>query len=392
PIAISGNTIVVGKRDSTSVLVRSGTTWSKQADLTDIGSFAISDDTIAVGVPDESVVHIFTRTESTWSKQDTLIGYAPDSNPNPDSLIYVQFGYSVAISGDTIVVGEPGLGGWYHDRKVHVFTREESTWKEQVALVPTELNGFLVEFGSSVAIDGNTVVVGSRDGETFFSSAYVYDLTCDATYSLPNNQWRQISLPCNPGTNDSVTSVLGDDIPGTYGNDWRLYRYDTNGYVALTATDSLSQGVGYWVIQTSGDDRILDMPDNSTPTPDFSTDSYPASHSKACFEFETAKGCFPIPLATQANAVQWNMIGYPFISAGALGNARIQTDADSCASGCDLDTAHSQGIVHNQLWTFNGTHYEVVDTSGNLEPWGGYWLATLQSAEGLNPRLLLAKP
>jgi len=178
--------------------------------------------------------------------------------------------------------------------------------------------------------------------------------------------------------------VFGDDISGTYGTDWILYRYDANGYVPLDETsDTLSQGVGYWIIQKSGDEVTLEMPDNSSPTP--------IANISGCLD--TAEGCFEIPLITQANVAQWNMIGYPFASSESLGNTRVLTDdTGACVSGCDLNTAQSQGIAHNQLWTYDGTRFQVVNTSGNLEPWGGYWLATLQNADGLNPRLLLPKP
>jgi len=176
--------------------------------------------------------------------------------------------------------------------------------------------------------------------------------------------------------------VFGDDIPGTYGIDWRLYRYDANGYAALATTDTLSQGEAYWIMQRSGSDAILDMPENSALTP--------VTNPTGCFA--TAKGCFEIPLTTQANRVQWNMVGYPFASSESLGNVRVQTDTGVCTSGCDLDTAQSQRIVSNKLWSFNGATFTEVDTSGNLDPWIGYWVTTLQNADGLNPRLLLPKP
>ncbi|MCK5920914.1 MAG: FG-GAP repeat protein, partial [Methylococcales bacterium] len=335
-IAISDDTIVAWKHNSTNVLVftRSGNTWSKQADLpaglTFGGSFAISDDTIVVGDPSKGVVHIYTRVGSTWSKQDTLTGYWPGLDSN--SRFYAQFGRSVSISGDTIVVGEPGIEDSQWEQKAHVFTRRGTTWKEQATLLSAEYV-LQDQFGGSVAIDGNTVVVGSLGGHVYLGSAYVYDLTCDATYSLSSNQWRQISLPCDPGENNTVTKVFGDDITGIYGTDWLIYLYDNDGYVLLEADDTLSQGVGYWIIQTSGSRETLDMPGNSTPTPVTSTALNPVLNPGACLDLETAKGCFAIPLAVQANGVQWNMIGYPFVFTGTLDNARIQTETGPCVSG-----------------------------------------------------------
>ncbi|MCK5923200.1 MAG: hypothetical protein KAG66_19830, partial [Methylococcales bacterium] len=193
-------------------------------------------------------------------------------------------------------------------------------------------------------------------------------------------QWRQISLPCNPGANNTVTAVFGDDIPGTYGTEWILYRYDASGYVPLDATsDTLSQGVGYWIIQKSGSETTLDMPDNSAPTP--------TPIFKACPE-----GCFNIPLATQANATQWNMIGYPFVSSGSLGDVRVRPDSGSYSSVYNLDDAQPLGLVHSQLWTYNGSGYTAVDTSGNLDAWKGYWVSTLENADDLPLSLLVPKP
>jgi hypothetical protein len=61
-----------------------------------------------------------------------------------------KFGYSVAISGYTAVVGAPSASSAY------VFVRGGTTWSLQQKL--TAGNGL---FGWSVAIDGNTVVVGA---------------------------------------------------------------------------------------------------------------------------------------------------------------------------------------------------------------------------------------
>jgi hypothetical protein len=85
------------------------------------------------------------------------------------------------------------------------------------------------------------------------------------------------------------------------------------------------------------------------------------------------------------------MIGYPFASAGGLGGARVVATPSPCTSGCDLNGAESHDIVHNQFWSYDGTSYTKVDTSGNLDPWKGYWVATLNQASGTSPRLLVPK-
>ena len=68
-----------------------------------------------------------------------------------------NFGKVLAISGDTAVVGAPGenkLSG-----AAHVYVRTGSTWTFQAKLQPASPD-FDDEFGFSVAIFGDTIVVG----------------------------------------------------------------------------------------------------------------------------------------------------------------------------------------------------------------------------------------
>ena len=102
------------------------------------------------------------------------------------------FGNSVAIDGDTIVVGEPfntacdldfgilrpiscgGEGGAY------VYERAEETWQGQQRLAPELFSGVSDDlFGYSVAIDGDTIVIGAPFGqeidERFLAFGIVFD-------------------------------------------------------------------------------------------------------------------------------------------------------------------------------------------------------------------------
>jgi len=402
-VAVSSDSVVVGayfdsdgghRSGSAYVFVRSGATWSQQAKLLasdaseddNLGkSVSISDDTVVVGATGDDhagnwsgSAYVFVRGGTTWGQQAKLTA--------SDAEAVEWYGSSVAVSGDTVVVGAVSGDNNQGDSSgsAYVFVRNGTTWNQQVKLIASDAEAS-DSFGYSVAVSGDAVVVGAiGDDDAGFESgsAYVIDVYCDATYSLPPNQWRQVSLPCDPGANNTVAAVFGDDIPGTYGSDWLLYHYDANRYVKLSATDTLSQGEAYWIFQRSGNDSTLDMPDNSTPTP--------VTDPPGCLD--TAKGCFEIPLATQANIAQWKMVGYPFAVSGSFGNVRVQTDTGVCASGCDLNTAQSQGIVSNQFLSFNGTSFTKVDSSGNLDPWKGYLATTLQNADGLNPRLLVPRP
>ena len=72
----------------------------------------------------------------------------------PASLPTRDYGYAVKISGDTAVVAS-----FSGDKPLYVFVRSGSEWIEQARLTPTDYNGGV--FGESVAIDHDTIVVGS---------------------------------------------------------------------------------------------------------------------------------------------------------------------------------------------------------------------------------------
>ena len=213
-VAISGNTVVVGAfgEDSAAtgvngnqannsaidsgaayVFVRSGSTWTQQAYLkaSNTGasdffgaSVAISGDTMVVGAYDEDsaatgvngnqannsavdsgAAYVFVRSGTTWTQQ----AYLKASNTGVSDL----FGNSVAISGDTLVIGAytedsaaTGVNGNQADNSAfasgaaYVFVRSGSTWSQQAYLKASN-TGPNDLFGASVAISGNTVVVGA---------------------------------------------------------------------------------------------------------------------------------------------------------------------------------------------------------------------------------------
>ena len=193
-IAISGDTAVVGAyqdddkgTDSGSayVFVRSGSTWPQQAKLTAIdgaavdefgGYVTISGDTAVVGAREDDdagqasgSVYVFVRSGTTWSQQAKLMA--------GDGAAGDEFGVSVDISGETLVVGS-----WGDDDKgtssgsAYVFVRSGSTWTQQAKL--TASDGAAIDlFGRSLAFSGDTAVVGAYQGDdkgTDSGSAYVF--------------------------------------------------------------------------------------------------------------------------------------------------------------------------------------------------------------------------
>ena len=182
-VALSGNTLVVGEPgNSTAYIYNAGNPDAGPVYTlygvagTDFGNVvAISGNTLAVGEPGYNfgTVRIFTNTGSGWTQAGQVTS----------SLENTGFGTSLALSGNTLVVGEPdysiGVG------RVDIYTSSGSAWNlNRTLMADTKTNGN--EFGDAVAVSGNTIVVGEPWGKSGYGigDAYLY------TY---NNGWNEIT-------------------------------------------------------------------------------------------------------------------------------------------------------------------------------------------------------
>lgn len=125
-------------------------------------AIAISGNTMVVGAHNtapnqEGAAFVYELNGTTWTQKAKLVaGVIAGISPAATD----HFGYSVAISGDTIVVGAPStFGSLTNPGSVYVFVRNGMTWVEQ-----KKLTGGMAgdEFGQSVAIQGETLVVGAH--------------------------------------------------------------------------------------------------------------------------------------------------------------------------------------------------------------------------------------
>jgi hypothetical protein len=125
-------------------------------------------------------VYVYSRSDSgDWTEHSKLS--ASDGEGGD------QFGVSVAISGDTLVIGAWGFIG-----SAYVFTRSsQGRWVEQTKMTPSDgANGD--EFGINVAIDGDTIGIGAtQTGRGDSGSAYMYTrsgyLWTEQTVLTPRN-------------------------------------------------------------------------------------------------------------------------------------------------------------------------------------------------------------
>jgi len=83
-----------------------------------------------------------------------------------------SFGFSVAVSGDTLVMGAYNQNSY--SGAVYVFVRSGNTWVQQQKITETEYqtNSW---FGDSVSISGDTLLIGAvESGADDRGAAYIY--------------------------------------------------------------------------------------------------------------------------------------------------------------------------------------------------------------------------
>ncbi len=136
--------------------------------LEDNGNFGwsvdVDGDTLVVGVPGEAnttgKVYIYAREGDHWWPQQQL---SSDMVEGTNDL----FGWSVSLDGDMLAVGAPGDNALVGDAgqpgdqlrgATYVFARKNGEWKKMFILLP-EIPGLM--FGNAVDLDGNTLAVGA---------------------------------------------------------------------------------------------------------------------------------------------------------------------------------------------------------------------------------------
>lgn len=88
------------------------------------------------------------------------------------------FGYAVAVSDSTLVIGAPEADVTNANQgAVYVFTKGNQGWNDitQVAKLTAGDGAENDNFGAAVAVDGDTVVVGVADADGGQGAVYVFE-------------------------------------------------------------------------------------------------------------------------------------------------------------------------------------------------------------------------
>jgi len=182
-VSISGDTAAVGApgqylplivaySGSVYLFERSGGKWTRTHELTapmpfldDFfgGAVALQGDTLAVGckrdddaAQDAGAVHFFRKESSNWVYDGIIV--------DPAASFGSGFGHALAIdeTGTRLVIGALGRDEFQGEfASAYIFDLVDDRWTQSAQLIAADL-GEHHDFGCSVDIDGDTVIVGAQ--------------------------------------------------------------------------------------------------------------------------------------------------------------------------------------------------------------------------------------
>lgn len=241
-VAIDGDWAVIGapqdditQTDSGSAYVyrRLNGAWSFHAEIRptkstkDYGrSVAISGDTIVIGAPLQSTslspgpgaAYVWKRIAAGWIEEAVL------SHPTPTPQD--RFGAAVAIQGPSILVGAPlgNIGGAVDRGTVSLFRRGSGGKWTHLQLLTASDAAMGDEFGAAVAMSGPQAIIGAP-GDTPFGTAsgsvYVFDRQANDLYLESGHVFPALAAP-GDRFGAAVAMDLGFLVVGVPGSDAAL--------------------------------------------------------------------------------------------------------------------------------------------------------------------------
>ena len=153
------------------VYTSNGSTWSLAAEITDPGgrdgdmfgfAVAISGRTVVIGAPaaiaEHTAAYVYHQSGSGWVLQSTLV---------PASGHPAHFGHAVAVSASTAVVSA--------SEGVYVFSSEGGMWSQVQTLTPAD-GASGDRYGFAVGLSRSALVVGAPGHDAGAGIAYFYGL------------------------------------------------------------------------------------------------------------------------------------------------------------------------------------------------------------------------
>ena len=426
------------KTDSTAAVVGSSGFFDGSNDYVEIDNDSKLNMTAAMTVAlwiyptkyNSHAIYPFATKRNGWNKEGWMLRV--DSRPNPDII-----DFPVAIGGNWKIPDIPTPSNWknhWHfivgkydgtsvslrlmDSTNDVNASVAATGSMTTSTAPIRLahkyyndpdakyfKGYFDEIKiwnralSNTEIE--TIYNNEKSGKNYDGTVRV-PVECNATVTA--NTWKLVGIPAdfrntnNPKT--TVADIFGDDLGGTYGTDWRIYRRDysttdnNSSYTYLSNTDTLDFGRGYWL----GSKLSGSWSENGAASVDYDY-SGNGCPTNRCVEINLTSVThnFPTDGDDGTGPYRYNMVGFIGKKPVDWADCRFIVDGTVYTPS----QAESNGYAAKQIWLYNpgngganGNGYTTCDdtmTSCQLEPYRGFWVELHGSTKGKTVKLLIPK-
>lgn len=261
-VGIDGDTIVAGKQlysnfvvSAAYVFVRPSRGWKNRVETARLEPFplgqtagfsvAISGDTIVVGAPFLRAVaaYIFVKPAGGWHTTSVFAARLTNSHKST----FEEFAFSVSINGDTVVVGAPAamVGPNSEQGAAYVFVEPPGGWKDmnQTAKLTVSDGAQGDFFGTAVSVSGDTIVGGAPfapfvDNTTGPGRAYIF--------VKPTGGWINTTETARLTASDGISGDLFGNAVYVNGSEAVI------GAPYKTIGSNRSQGMAYLFVRPSG--------------------------------------------------------------------------------------------------------------------------------------------
>lgn len=205
-----------GARGSAYIFRFDGTAWQSETSFVNSGgaiddrqgwSIALSGSSVVVGKDGStgyqgSAVVFAKQSGAGWPGVPAIT--APRATAND------RFGATSAIYSDTLLIGAPGKDGTSNNQgAAYIFVKSGTNWILQQKLVPDGGSTANEYFGYAVALQGDLAVIGATGFKTDKGGVYLFSRT--------GSQWQQqgileVTSPVSPDNLGTSVSISGNSI------------------------------------------------------------------------------------------------------------------------------------------------------------------------------------
>ena len=166
-------------KGSAYIFERSGTIWSEKTKLTASngssghqfgGSVGISGEAVVIGAKEADTIYVYELTNAVWHETGILASGITAAGDN--------FGCSVSISGEIVIAGANQEDNVMSPGYISFFSKSGSFWDEDKYFSDGNLPND-ADFGAAVAVIGNYAIAGAPEddvsGNDIAGSAFTYE-------------------------------------------------------------------------------------------------------------------------------------------------------------------------------------------------------------------------